>query len=140
MPDASTFSSVGITLVFTHAVADHWVQTHGQAMGKGAHTHTGVRECATHVATYTAATALAVLVVWQTFDLAITPVGFVVGQMVSAVTHYWADRRYTLAALARSIGKEDYYNSPGGAYQLDQAWHFGWLGVATYLTAVIGVS
>jgi hypothetical protein len=137
MPDASTFAAVGFTLVVTHAVADHWVQTHHQAMKKGARLRTGPMHCAAHVASYTAMTAITVLVVWISFNLTITPVGFITGQLVSALTHYWADRRYTLEALAGAVGKEDYYNAPGGAYQLDQSWHMGWLGIATYLTAVI---
>jgi hypothetical protein len=65
------------------------------------------------------------------------------------LTHYWADRRTTLAALATRVGKGEFYAlgapRPGrednptigtGAYALDQAWHWVWLLVAALLTAV----
>jgi hypothetical protein len=74
----------------------------------------------------------------------------VAGQLVSAVTHYWADRRTTLARLADALGKGGYYRlgapRPGrddnlslgtGAYALDQSWHWLWLGVAATVTALM---
>jgi hypothetical protein len=71
------------------------------------------------------------------------------GQLVSAVTHYWADLGSTLARLAALVGKDEFYRfgtpRPGrddnstlgtGAYALDQAWHWLCLAVAAALTAV----
>lgn len=73
----------------------------------------------------------------------ITVAGFVVGQLVSAVTHYVAARRRPLAALAARLGKARFWAlgapRPGhsdnpslgtGAYVLDQSWHHGWLLIA----------
>ncbi|MCC5582166.1 transcriptional regulator, partial [Microtetraspora sp. AC03309] len=34
------------------------------------------------------------------------------------------------------VGKGSYYESPGGAYQLDQAWHLGWLVVSALIIAL----
>lgn len=95
---------------------------------------------------------------------------------MSAITHYWADRRFTLAWFAAVLGKSEFYelgkpreylvvvdrvehdelaggghtlslvsetvplDQPTlgtGAYALDQSWHWGWLGVAAFLTAVL---
>lgn len=150
MTDVATFAGVSVGLLVAHQVGDQWMQTHRQATTKGQKNHVGRAACARHVASYTAVTALVVLGLWWAFRLDITWVGFVAGQAVSAVTHYWADRRFTLAAFAAALGKADYYAlgapRPGkddnptigtGAYALDQSWHWAWLGVAAFLTAII---
>ncbi|MFD7161666.1 transcriptional regulator [Kribbella sp. NPDC059898] len=150
MTAAVTFAAYLGALLTAHNVADHWVQTHHQALTKGARSREGARACLAHVATYTAITAAFGALVWVLLDLPITPAGFVAGQLVSAVTHYWADRRWTLAGLARLIGKSEYYTlgapRPGhddnptigtGAYSLDQSWHHLWLFAAALLTALI---
>ena len=76
---AVTFAVVLPVLLVAHTVADHWVQTDGQAQGKGAPGWAGRRACAAHVASYTALTATAVAVAWLLFDLPIGPVGFGAG-------------------------------------------------------------
>lgn len=147
---AVTFAVVLPALLVAHNVADHWVQTGHQAACKGQRGKAGRRACAAHVASYTAVTALVVALLWLVFGLDISPVGFVVGQLVSALTHYWADRRFTLAWLASLTGKTTFYvlgaprtgcdDNPSlgtGAYALDQAWHWLWLLVAALLTAVL---
>lgn len=176
MNNAGTFAAVAVGLLIAHAVADTWVQTHAQALAKGQRNMAGRVACAKHVASYTAVTACAVLSLWGAFQLDITWWGFAAGQLLSAITHYWADRRFTLARLAALLGKTPFYIlgqprgltvtvdrterhdlSAGGhtlslvseqvpldqptlgtgAYALDQSWHWGWLGVAAFLTAVI---
>lgn len=147
---AVTFAVVLPALLVAHNVADHWVQTNHQAATKGQRGHAGRAACATHVASYTAVTAVVVGLVWLVFDLDVSPLGFVAGQVVSAVTHYWADRRFTLAWLAAVAGKTTFYvlgaprsgrdDNPSlgtGAYALDQSWHWLWLFVAALLTAVL---
>lgn len=126
---AAAFAALLLALLAAHHVGDHWVQTDRQAQGKGARGAAGARHCAAHVASYTACTALAAALAWWALGLEISPVGFVAGQLVSATTHYWADRRFTLAWLAAKLGKTPYYER-GGAYQLDQSWHWLWLTVA----------
>ena len=109
----------------------------------------GRRACAAHVATYTATTAVAVAAAWWAFALPIDPVGFVLGQMVSALTHYVADRRTPLVRIAARAGRGGFYalgaprtgrdDNPvlgTGAYALDQSWHHAWLGIAAALTAL----
>ena len=148
---AVTFTAVLPSLLVAHRVADHWVQTSHQAAEKGRRDWQGRWNCAKHVATYTAVTALTVGLVWTVFSLPITPLGFLAGQAVSAVTHYWADRRFTLAWLAELAGKAGFYrlgaprtghdDNPSlgtGAYELDQSFHWLWLFVAALVTALIG--
>lgn len=147
---AVTFAVVLPGLLVAHQVADHWVQTDHQAGRKGAAGWPGRMACAAHVGTYTLVTAAVVAVLWVVLGLGITPAGFVVGQLLSAVTHYWADRRAVLARLVALVGITGFYRlgvpRPGrddnpslgtGAYALDQSWHWLWLGMAALLTAVI---
>src|SRR5688500_13291726 len=112
MPPAST---AGLTAALTfvalfaaHHLADHWIQTGAQAAGKGRCDATGRWACARHVATYTLTTLAAVLlVVHLPLGTHATWQGIACGQVFSAVTHYAIDRRWTLAALARAVGKGD---------------------------------
>ena len=108
------FAVVLPTLMVAHTVADQWIQTHHQAQHKFLSGWPGRFACARHVATYTTTTAGLVAWMWWLFDLPITPLGFIAGQLVSAVTHYWADRRFTLEWLVnlrlfRWMGKHDFY-------------------------------
>ncbi|MGH9288440.1 MAG: transcriptional regulator [Acidimicrobiales bacterium] len=150
MSAAVTFAAVGVGLYAAHRVADHWVQTGHQSLAKGQPGWSGRWACAKHVATYTLTTAGTVALLWVVLGLAITPLGFLLGQTISAVSHYWADRRFTLARLCERIGKGGFYrlgapragrdDNPSlgtGAYALDQSWHYGWLFVAALLTAVV---
>jgi len=145
---ALTFAVVLPGLLVAHDVADHWVQTHHQACTKGLPGGEGRKACAAHVSTYTATTALTVAALKATLGLSLTPRAFLAGQLVSAVTHYWADRRFTLTHLCEAIGKGEYYqlgtprkgrdDNPTlgtGAYALDQSWHRFWLLVAALITA-----
>jgi hypothetical protein len=153
MSPAVVFAVALPVLLVAHAVADHWVQTSHQAQTKGGAGWVGRRACAAHVATYTAITAAALGAAWWAFDLPIDPAGFVLGQLVSALTHYLADRRTPLARIAARAGRAGFYalGAPReghddntvlgtGAYALDQSWHQGWLAVAAVLTALIGSS
>lgn len=107
--NALTFAVILPALLVAHHVGDHWLQTDYQAQQKGSAGWAGRLACARHVTTYTAVTAGAVALVWWLFALPISPWWFAVGQLVSAVTHYWADRRFTLAGLCERIGKGDFY-------------------------------
>jgi hypothetical protein len=48
--------------------------------------------------------------VWGVFGLTISIWGFLAGQAVSAVTHYWADRRFTLEWLAAMLGLAEFHD------------------------------
>lgn len=136
----SVFAAVFVALWAAHQVADHWVQTPHQSSDKGLPGWRGRVACAGHVASYTA-TAVVVLaaVAWR-LDLSLSVPRIVAGLAVSAVSHYWADRRSTLRWLVSVVerlgmpGKLDYFDH-GGAYALDQSWHVGWLFIAALLIA-----
>ncbi|GAT67824.1 hypothetical protein PS9374_03484 [Planomonospora sphaerica] len=134
--DLAAFAAVFAALFAAHSVGDHWVQTHHQACAKGTPTAAGRLACLRHVATLTAtkATALAALAAATGLTFSLLPLAF--GLAVDALSHYWADRRTTLAALAGAIGKRGFYElgapRPGrddaphlgtGAYALDQSFH-----------------
>lgn len=106
---AVAFLLVWAAFVVAHQVADHWVQTCHQAANKGGDSWPGRIACARHVATYTATTSLLVAMVLLVFATPVTAGGFVTGQIVSAVTHYWADRRTTLKAAAYRFGNGEFY-------------------------------
>lgn len=148
-PEAVVFAVVLPALLVAHSVADHWVQTSHQAAVKGTPGWRGRLACARHVATYTATTTSVVLTVVAILGLSLSPWSVAAGQLVSAASHYWADRRTTLRHLAEHTGKAGFYTlgapRPGrddnpnlgtGAYALDQSWHHAWLLVAALLTAV----
>ena len=126
-----------------HEVGDHWVQRHHEAIGKGAPGWRGRALCARHVTTLTATKAVALVAAARFGGLRVRPRAVVAALAVDAISHYWADRRSTLAALAERTGKTDFYElgdgkaSPcgTGAYALDQSWHVSWLFVAALIVA-----
>ncbi|WP_214417320.1 DUF3307 domain-containing protein [Sphaerisporangium fuscum] len=145
---AATFAAVFIALYAAHSFGDHWVQTHHQACAKGAADWSGRLACARHVAPLTATKAVALAAVVLLAGVTLNPLTVVAGLAVDALSHYWADRRTTLARLADAIGKGDFFRlgapRPGhddaphlgtGAYALDQAWHHLWLFVAALVIA-----
>ena len=173
---ALRFAALLPALLVAHNVADHWVQSSHQAATKGQKGWRGRAACASHVGTYTATTAVTVAALDRTLGLGVSRRGLVAGQLVSAVSHYWADRRFTLARLCERTGKGGFYrlgqprpvqgttasgqlvhpvftlrrgcttpeftswDNPSlgtGAYVLDQAWHWAWLGIAALVTAVM---
>jgi hypothetical protein len=114
----ATAGLVGFSLLVAHNVADHWIQTDKQARNKSLPGWPGRLACLEHVTSYTGALALFVGLLWIGFDLPINPLGLITGLAVSAISHYWADRRFTLAKLCRGLGKENFYNlgKPRGVY------------------------
>lgn len=149
LAQAVCFAVLLPALLVAHNIADHWVQTGWQAANKGRPGWAGRLACADHVIGYTVLTLLTVIAVWWLFALPLSASGVLAGQAVSAVTHYWADRRSTLARLAKAAGKGEFYrlgaprpdrdDNPSlgtGAYALDQAWHWAWLLAAALITAL----
>lgn len=150
---AARFAAVFAVLYAAHEVGDQWVQYHEDAAHKQDQTAAGQHACARHVATYTTTTALAVGVANATLRLGLTWRGLIVGQAVSAATHYIVDRGLPLRRIASKIDKGGYIDKitvvrqpgaemsavgPGtGAYALDQSWHIGWLAVAALATAIL---
>lgn len=158
---ALVFAAVFAALYAAHQVGDHWPSTNrgalykgmrrADALAAGLHRHTGPRACAMHVASYTATGVLFLAaLVWRT-GLDVDLWRTLAGLTVSALTHYWADRRYTLKWLCDRlawIGKDRFYAlgapRPGhddnptigtGAYLLDQSFHIFWLFIAALIVS-----
>ena len=157
MTHASVFAAVFVALFVAHSVGDHWVQTSVQSAAKGRPGWVGRLAGARHVTTLTApnwpcsspprccwvCTCRCGVSWW--------------GLSVDAATHWWADRRSTLAWLAKVTGKAEFYSlgtgahpahpvtatgGPAahlgtGAYALDQSFHHLWLLVAALLITLI---
>ncbi|MEV5483788.1 MULTISPECIES: transcriptional regulator [Streptomyces] len=110
-----------------------------------------------HVATLTATKLALLALVAALLGLSLSVVGLVVGMGMDALTHWWADRRSTLAWLAKVTGKAEFYSlgtgahpahpvtatgGPAahlgtGAYALDQSFHHLWLLVAALIIATV---
>ncbi|MEV4173956.1 transcriptional regulator [Nonomuraea sp. NPDC049709] len=148
-PAVATFAAVFAALYAAHSFGDHWYgQTHRQALGKGARTTQGVRHCLAHVLLLAAHKFLALVALAMVTGLWPSLAHVAVALAVDGVSHYWADRRYTLQALAERTGKGDFYQlgqpRPGrddahhlgtGAYAMDQSWHVAWLFVTALIIA-----
>jgi hypothetical protein len=145
---AAVFAAVFIALYAAHAVGDHWVQSSAQALSKGTPGWPGRLACARHVATLTVTKLAALALVTAVLALPLSWLAAAAGLGVDAVTHYWADRRFTLARLARIAGKGEFWSlgapraghddNPSlgtGAYALDQSWHIAWLFIAALIIA-----
>lgn len=136
MADALRLALTLAVMYALHSVADHWVQTHRQAVTKGqidedGHaTRDGLVALTRHVATYTLTLAVVLAALaWRFSGLDWSPAAMAIGLVVNGLSHAWADHRPNLRALAVRLGKQSYYDMPGGAgsYALDQAFHMGFL-------------
>lgn len=147
---AAVFAAVFVALYVAHSVGDHWVQTSCQSAHKGRPGWVGRLAGARHVATLTATKLVLLLPVLWLLNLSVTVPGLVLGLGIDAVTHWWADRRSTLARLADRLGLGGFYRlgapRPGhddnphigtGAYALDQSFHHLWLLVAALIIATV---
>lgn len=136
---AAVFAAVFVAYAAGHQVGDYWVQTNGQAARKGLPGWPGRRACAAHVATYTLALTACLALAWWWLALPLHRGPVTAGLAVSAVTHYFADRRRPLRRLAALIpGKLGFWQAgdglASGAAHLDQAWHWWWLFAAALIT------
>ncbi|MFD5227009.1 transcriptional regulator [Streptomyces qaidamensis] len=147
---AAVFAAVFIALYVAHSVGDHWVQTSHQSTNKGRPGWVGRLADARHVATLTLTKVAVLLPVAWLLDMRLSVLGIVAGLGIDAVTHWWADRRTTLAWLAKATGKGEFYrlgapragrdDNPHigtGAYALDQSFHHLWLLVAALVVATV---
>ncbi|MDW8804361.1 hypothetical protein P1P68_06030 [Streptomyces scabiei] len=131
-------------------LADTWGQTPHQAVNKGWHngdtdssgrertSREGRRACAAHCLSYVALQGLAVLGGSAVTGTRLRYGRVAAGLALSGMTHYYADRRRPLKALAKRVGKGEFWDlggELGGNFQLDQAWHHSWELVAALLIA-----
>lgn len=86
------FAAAFAALYAAHHVGDYWVQTDHQAQHKGAVGVRGARACLAHVATYTLTQAAFLCLILPLGD-GFSVTGVVAALLLSAVTHYAADRR-----------------------------------------------
>jgi hypothetical protein len=131
-----------------HSFGDHWVQSEHQAVCKGGRDWVGRRACLGHVVSLQATKLLALMLAVGLVSLRLNPWWVLAALVVDGASHYWADRRFTLEALAGHVGKRGFYhqgtdliNGEGdsaphigtGKYALDQSWHHLWLFVAALI-------
>ncbi|WP_031099063.1 DUF3307 domain-containing protein [Streptomyces sp. NRRL S-15] len=154
---AAVFAAVFVALYIAHSVGDHWVQTSHQAAEKGRAGWAGRLADARHVLGLTITKGIVLTAVILVLDLPVTTLGLVAGLGIDAATHWWADRRSTLAWLAKVTRKTEFYSlgtgshpmhpvtaegKPAatlgtGVYALDQSFHHLFLGVAALLIAAL---
>ncbi|MET8704320.1 transcriptional regulator [Kitasatospora sp. NPDC004723] len=154
---AAVFAAVFVTLYTGHQVGDHWVQSSCQAARKGDKGRAGRWACTRHVIGLTATKGALLIPAALLLDLRLSVLGVALGLAVDAGTHWWADRRVTLARLARLVHKGEFMSlgTPAhphhptdakglyaptlgtGAYALDQSFHVLFLFVASLLVAAI---
>ena len=148
MTGVASFAAVFAGLYAAHQVADHWVQTDHQAANKAKPGRVGRLACLAHVGTYTLTAVVALAPLKLLLGLELEPVSLVLGLLVSAVTHYVADRRFPLRKLAEATGHHTFVNlgAPRAdhddkpclgtdMYALDQSFHIGWLFIASVIIA-----
>lgn len=149
---AVTFAAAFAALFAAHSFGDHWYgQTHRQALGKGGrgrHAAEGRRHCVNHVLLLAGHKAAFLFSTALVTGLRPSVLFVAAGLLVDGVSHYWADRRFTLQWLAEHTGKGAFYqlgqpregsdDAPHlgtGAYAMDQSWHIGWLFVTALIIA-----
>lgn len=136
---AALFAAVLAAYAAGHATGDYWIQTGTQAMRKHLPGRAGHRACLAHVTTYTLTlAAFLALAAWY-LPLPVSPARAAAGLGVSAFTHYVADRRAPLRAVAARLGRDGFWDTgqglASGAAHLDQSWHRAWLFAAALITA-----
>ncbi|MGK4586025.1 transcriptional regulator [Kitasatospora sp. HPMI-4] len=154
---AAVFAAVFAILYTGHQVGDHWVQSSCQAARKGEKSWAGRWACTRHVIGLTATKGVLLIPAALLLGLNLSVLGVVLGLTVDAGTHWWADRRVTLARLAKITNKTEFMSlgTPAhphhpvdiegqyaptlgtGAYALDQSFHVFFLFVAALLIAAV---
>ncbi|MFJ5232369.1 hypothetical protein ACIQBJ_21045 [Kitasatospora sp. NPDC088391] len=143
---ATRFATVYALLRASADVADHWIQTDHQAATKGQQdgvagqsAAAGRRACAAHVASYTAVQGTALLLANRAFELGLRPSRIAAALLLSAATHFVADRRELLRRLAHATRGGRFVDLAdgglNGAYLMDQAWHHGFEACAAFVAS-----
>lgn len=141
------FGTIIGALLVAHYLGDYFVQTDVQAQHKGKRgtplfNYIGRIHCLWHALTYTLTLVGASLLVLAISGVELTArTQLIVWSVLvlNGVTHYVIDRRWTLEAFARRIGKSGWIDhDPEALPKLDQAAHVVLLGIAALaLTALI---
>lgn len=139
MTKAIRFSVLFAVRFGGHQFADYWLQTDHQSTTKDKPGLAGALPCLRHVLTYSLVNAGAVALANKVFGLGLSARGQVAGELISALSHYAADRREygLLFPLADGLKKGFYLRHRGGQPDLDQSWHHVFNTTAAGVTAVI---
>lgn len=152
MSRATQFSAAYAALTAAHEVADHIVQVDRDAVAKGKEGAEGRIACLRHVGSYTLTQAVALAAADCGLKLRLDWRWATAGLLVSAATHYAADRsggRWAedpekqpttrMVRAAHRSGKGGWLTrDPQAGYRIDQAWHKGWIAIAAGIVAVGG--
>ena len=133
--------SVFAAMYVGHMVGDHWAQTNRQALRKILPGWPGWRACNAHVTVLTIIQGLTLASLMISTGWEPDYLHLWVGLSVNYLSHYVADRRWPLHAIARVLGKGEFYalgdpvEAPcgTGAYAMDQSWHIAWLWITTLI-------
>lgn len=136
------FAGVFSAFLVGHYLGDYFVQTDHQAQHKGltgARSGEGRWNCAVHAVTYTATQCVVLAVLLHDFEFSGRALLVVWSALIlNGLTHYVIDRRWTLEALARFMGKSGWIDADREALpKLDQAAHVVLLGVFALLIAAL---
>lgn len=138
------FATVFAAFLVGHYLADYVVQTDHQAQHKGltgSRSNEGRRNCAIHALTYTATLAFVLSLALTVEDVEFSTSSALAvwaALILNGVTHYVIDRRWTLEALMRFMGKSGWIdNDPEALPKLDQAAHVALLGVFALAVAAL---
>jgi uncharacterized protein DUF3307 len=138
------FATVFAAFLIGHYLGDYFVQTDHQAQHKGltgSHSNEGRRNCAKHAVTYTATLCGVLAVALNVEDVEFSVSASLVvwsALILNGITHYVIDRRWTLEALARFMGKSGWLDADREALpKLDQAAHVVLLGVFAFAIAAL---
>lgn len=141
------FGTIMGALVVAHYLGDYFVQTDMQAQHKGARgtrftNFVGRTQCLAHALTYTLTLAGVLFAVFIVSGVELPLTAHISAWtllVLNGATHYVIDRRWTLEAFARFIGKSGWIDNDSEALpKLDQAAHIVLLGVVAFvLTAII---
>ncbi|MGY5127342.1 hypothetical protein [Streptomyces nigrescens] len=152
MNRATQFSAAWAALSAAHEVGDFLVQPDRDATDKGKEGAEGRIACARHVASYTATQAVALAAADRGLGLRLDWRWATAGLLVSAVTHYAADRSggrwredpktqptTRMVRLAHRAKKGGWLTrDPNAGPLIDQAWHKGWIAIAAGVVAAGG--
>lgn len=139
------FGMIFAALVAGHYLADYWVQTDHQAAHKGMtgpDSWCGRWNAFKHAYTYTATLVVVLTVVWgfsgEPYRLSSALV-MAAALILNGVTHYIIDRRWTLEAFARAIGKSAWLDRDKATamLHLDQAAHLAIFGPVALAISVL---
>ena len=146
---AATVACVFVGLYAGHQVGDHTVDSDAVMSAKaipsddrlaaGTSPWTGWGACLHHVAVYTLAQAVALVVVFVLAPMSLY--GGFTALLISAFSHAIIDRRWIVAAIVRAKRCTDWPEAP---YLIDQSLHYGALftaaACATAVTTAAGVA